>query len=62
MANADSSDDDFLDKVERLCARCDFLQREIDRLREENKNINARRAAAKQRLFDLLRRLDDYDR
>ena len=56
----DAPNDDFINKVEELCARCDSLHRQIARLQAENKKLNARNQSAKKALNDLLIRLHDY--
>lgn len=54
------NDDEFIDKVEALCARCDSLHRELNRLRTENQKLHERNQAAKRAIGDLLGRLHDY--
>lgn len=47
----------LFEQIERLCARCDYLYREVSRLREENRQLRQRCENAKTGLTELLARL-----
>lgn len=53
--------DELLKNGELLCSRCDYLNRERQRLQNENQQLRARCDKAKQRLANLLARLSDYE-
>ena len=44
-------------KIERLCARCDLLAREVSRLKKENHKLREKNENAKAHLIALLRKL-----
>ena len=47
----------LVEKVERLCARCDLLSRELKRARKENAELKAKNQKAKESLSALLTHL-----
>lgn len=46
-------------QVDRLCARCDALAREVRRLREENRQLRDKSALAKQKIGDIIKQIPE---